>query len=137
MRALFCLILLMGEGGFLLFTHPSFLGLSSGHGSWVGGLWHTVLSLIAIPLCFFLLLFTKRDSIKFLVWSWAIFLSLLTILYLFSLETISPEVTLYGKLFVMLVLITCVALTLFESIDLFELPTKIKKPNDPGQDPPA
>lgn len=130
-----CLILLIVEGGVLLSMHPSFLGLSPVSSSTIGNLWHSVMKLVAVPLCLFLLLFSKRDIIRFCVWLWGIFVSLLSIFYIFMIDSISPSATQYGKLFTILVMITAVALTLFESIDLFELPVKVQKAKEEGAPP--
>ncbi len=127
----------MVQGVALLVTNPTLFGLAPAGGALLAKYWHLLLITIAIPLSLFLLLFTKLDFVRTLALIWGLILSLLSIAYLFLIDASSPAVTLYGKLFVISVMIVSVALTIFESIELFELPIQIKKAKESAENPPV
>lgn len=133
MRSMLCLLLLIIQGVALLVTNPTLFGLSPTGDVFFAKYWLFAVVTVAIPLSLFLLLFTKLDFVRTLALIWGLILSVLSIGFLFQIESAAPAVTLYGKLFVISVMIASVALTIFESIELFELPIQIKQAKEAAE----
>lgn len=133
MRSMLCLFLLIIQGVALLVTNHTFFGLTPMGDIFFAKYWMFAVVTVAIPLSLFLLLFTKLDFVRTLALIWGLLLSVLSIGFLFQIEGAAPAVTLYGKLFVISVMIVSVALTIFESIELFELPIQIKQAKEAAE----
>ncbi len=99
-------------------TPPSLFNLETTLSSGKLHLWMITIKAFGIPLSLFLLKFTKNHFIKLASALWGTFLTLFSLILIFTISRLAPSVNLYGVLFIVSVLICSTSVAIFSWIDL-------------------